>query len=258
MIKKVVKAKKAIKAKKTAKAKKVVKAKKAVIAKTTAKAKQAVKAKQTVIAKKAVKAEEAVKVKTAAIAEKIDEVETAGKKAGVAITGLAAKFEELSDLQVAISAGLGIVALMVIIGIAGSNDPSQTIERRGEGRHFYSTIKIPAAAETLYLSGSGASRNEDGSMGSMEEQTRSTFANFRATLEEEGWSMSDIVQVRAFAVAGENGQLDFDGFNSAYREFFGTEENPQKPVRSFVQVEALVVPDWLVEIEIRAAKMPEG
>ena len=92
----------------------------------------------------------------------------------------------------------------------------------------------------------------------MEEQTRSTFANFRATLEGEGWSMSDIVQVRAFALAGEDGQLDFDGFNSAYREFFDTEENPMKPVRSFVQVEALVVPGWLVEIEIRAAKMPEG
>jgi enamine deaminase RidA (YjgF/YER057c/UK114 family) len=129
------------------------------------------------------------------------------------------------------------------------------IERKGEGRHFYSTIKIPANAETLYLSGSGASRNEDGTWGDMEAQAVDTFNSFKATLDAEGWSMSDIVQVRAFAVAGEYGLLDFDGFNRGYRQFFGTEENPMKPVRSFVEIAGLVVPGWLVEIEIRAARV---
>ncbi|MFT6092713.1 MAG: enamine deaminase RidA (YjgF/YER057c/UK114 family) [Pseudohongiellaceae bacterium] len=130
------------------------------------------------------------------------------------------------------------------------------IERKGEGRHFYTTIKIPANAETLYLSGSGASRNEDGSWGDMEAQVEDTFNSFRDKLEAEGWSMSDIVQVRAFAVSDEYGLLDFDGFNRGYRKFFGTEENPMKPVRSFVEIAGLVVPGWLVEIEIRAAKLP--
>jgi enamine deaminase RidA (YjgF/YER057c/UK114 family) len=129
------------------------------------------------------------------------------------------------------------------------------IERKGEGRHFYTTIKIPANAETLYLSGSGAARNEDGTWGDMEAQTVDTFNSFKATLEAEGWSLSDIVQVRAFAVAGEYGLLDFDGFNRGYRQFFGTEENPMKPVRSFVEIAGLVVPGWLVEIEIRAARV---
>ncbi|MFT4886968.1 MAG: enamine deaminase RidA (YjgF/YER057c/UK114 family) [Pseudohongiellaceae bacterium] len=129
------------------------------------------------------------------------------------------------------------------------------IERKGEGRHFYTTIKIPANAETLYLSGSGASRNEDGSWGDMEAQVEDTFNSFRDKLEAEGWSMSDIVQVRAFAVSDDYGLLDFDGFNRGYRKFFGTEENPMKPVRSFVEIAGLVVPGWLVEIEIRAAKL---
>ena len=133
---------------------------------------------------------------------------------------------------------------------------SGEIERKGEGRHLYTTIRIPPGAETLYLSGSGASQLEDGSWGSMEQQTIDTFASFREKLESEGWSMSDIVQVRAFAVADEFGLLDFDGFNRGYREFFGTEANPMKPVRSFVQVADLVVPGWLVEIEVRAARMP--
>jgi enamine deaminase RidA (YjgF/YER057c/UK114 family) len=130
------------------------------------------------------------------------------------------------------------------------------IERKGEGRHFYTTIKIPANAETLYLSGSGASRNADGSWGDMEAQVEDTFNSFKAKLEGEGWSLSDIVQVRAFAVSDEYGLLDFDGFNRGYRKFFGTEENPMKPVRSFVEIAGLVVPGWLIEIEIRAAKLP--
>lgn len=140
---------------------------------------------------------------------------------------------------------------------AGDVTGEGVIERKGEGRHFYTTIKIPPGAETLYLSGSGARRQPDGSMGDMEQQAIDTFSRFRETLEAEGWSMSDIVQVRAFAVADEFGRLDFDGFNRGYRQFFGTEENPMKPVRSFVQIEGLVVPGWLVEIEIRAARMPE-
>lgn len=131
------------------------------------------------------------------------------------------------------------------------------IERKGEGRHFYTTIKIPSNAETLYLSGSGASRNEDGTWGDMEAQVVDTFSSFQDKLEAEGWSLSDIVQVRAFAVSDEYGLLDFDGFNRGYRQFFGTEENPMKPVRSFVEIAGLVVPGWLVEIEIRAARAPQ-
>ena len=130
------------------------------------------------------------------------------------------------------------------------------IERRGEGRHFFTTIKVPAGAESLYLSGSGASPLEDGSWGEMEQQVIDTFESFKETLESQRWSMSDIVQVRAFAVSDEFGYLDFDGFNRGYRKFFGTEENPLKPVRTFVEIQGLVVPGWLVEIEIRAARMP--
>ncbi|ALO45940.1 Rid family hydrolase [Pseudohongiella spirulinae] len=133
---------------------------------------------------------------------------------------------------------------------------AQEIERKGEGRHFYTTIRVPANAEFLYLSGSGASRMEDGTWGDMEQQTIDTFNGFKETLEAEGWSMSDIIQVRAFGVAGDDGTVDFDGFNRGYRQFFGTEENPMKPVRSFVEIKDLVVDGWLIEIEIRAARVP--
>jgi len=144
--------------------------------------------------------------------------------------------------------------MLALMGVA-TYVSAQEISRNNEGRYFYTSITIPPGAETMYLSGSGARSNEDGTWGDMRQQTIDTFARFQQTLEEQGWSMSDIVQVRAFAVSGEDG-LDFAGFNSGYSEFFGTVENPNKPVRSFVEIAGLVVDGWLIEIEIRAARMP--
>lgn len=131
------------------------------------------------------------------------------------------------------------------------------ITRHNEGNYFYTSITIPPGAETMYLSGAGARPLDDGSWGDMQQQTVNTFERFKQTLESQGWSMADIVQVRAFAVAGEDGELDFAGFNAGYSQFFGTSENPNKPVRSFVEIKDLVVDGWLIEIEIRAARMPD-
>jgi enamine deaminase RidA (YjgF/YER057c/UK114 family) len=72
-----------------------------------------------------------------------------------------------------------------------------------------------------------------------------------------GWSLEDIIQVRVFALANPDGTLDFEGFNRGYRQFFGSDINPLKPVRSFVQIAGLVREGWLVEVEIRAARMPQ-
>ncbi len=145
--------------------------------------------------------------------------------------------------------------LVALSGLAALVHAAE-ITRYNEGNYFYTSITIPPGAETMYLSGSGARPMADGSWGDMEQQTVNTFSRFKETLESQGWSMSDIVQVRAFAVAGEDG-LDFAGFNAGYSQFFGTADNPNKPVRSFVEIADLVVDGWLVEIEIRAARMPD-
>jgi len=151
---------------------------------------------------------------------------------------------------------VAILSMLVVLGVATIATAAEIV-RTGEGRNFYNNILIPAGAETLYLSGSGARQQADGTWGDMEQQTIDTFSRFKETLESQGWSMQDIVQVRAFAVAGADGELDFAGFNSGYQQFFGTDENPMKPVRSFVQIYGLVVEGWLVEIEIRAARVPD-
>lgn len=130
------------------------------------------------------------------------------------------------------------------------------IIRTGESTNLNTSIFIPSGAETLYLSGAGASPNADGTWGDMQAQTIDIFNGFKTKLEAVGWSMSDIVQVRVFAVAGPDGVLDFAGFNSGYQQFFGVDSNPTKPVRTFVQIAGLVREGWLVEVEVRAARMP--
>lgn len=147
-------------------------------------------------------------------------------------------------------------SLAIVMGIAAVSNAAEIV-RTGEGRNFYNNIMIPAGAETLYLSGSGARQQADGTWGDMEQQTIDTFSRFQETLEAQGWSLEDIVQVRAFAVSGPDGELDFAGFNAGYQQFFGSDINPMKPVRSFVEIAGLVVDGWLVEIEIRAARMPD-
>ena len=147
-------------------------------------------------------------------------------------------------------------SLAVVLSIAAVSSAAEIV-RTGEGRNFYNNIMIPAGAETLYLSGSGAQQQADGTWGDMEQQTIDTFGRFQETLEAQGWSLEDIVQVRAFAVSGADGELDFAGFNAGYQQFFGSEKNAMKPVRSFVEIAGLVVPGWLIEIEIRAARMPD-
>jgi enamine deaminase RidA (YjgF/YER057c/UK114 family) len=48
--------------------------------------------------------------------------------------------------------------------------------------------------------------------------------------------------------------MDFDGMMKAYRKFFGTAEQPNKPARVTMQVAALVGPGMMCEIEVQAAK----
>ena len=144
-----------------------------------------------------------------------------------------------------------------LVPVASGQEAGPAIQRFQEGTNFKNVIAIPPGAETLYLSGAGAVPKEDGTWGNMEEQAIQIFETYKTTLEEMGWSLEDIVQVRVFALANPDGTLDFEGFNRGYRQFFGSDINPLKPVRSFVQIAGLVREGWLVEVEIRAARMPQ-
>jgi enamine deaminase RidA (YjgF/YER057c/UK114 family) len=120
------------------------------------------------------------------------------------------------------------------------------------------------AGDTLYLAGQMANpaTPPDGAKGTpavygdTEKQTMSVLAKIQNILKTQGLTMGDIVQMDCF-VAGDpakGGKMDFAGLNAAYDKFFGTSDQPNKPVRAAMQVAALAT-DWgLVEIQVVAVR----
>jgi len=105
--------------------------------------------------------------------------------------------------------------------------------------------------------------NEDAERGSAEyfgdteAQAMSVFGRFEASFEELGVDFGDVVKMTVFLVGDPamDGQMDFAGFMRAYTKFFGTDEQPNKPARSAIQIAGLAGgPNMLIEIEMVIAR----
>ncbi|HZV64034.1 MAG TPA: RidA family protein [Telluria sp.] len=125
-------------------------------------------------------------------------------------------------------------------------------------------VSVPANTRLVFLSGNLADvSNPDAPKGSYEAygdtqtQTLSVLKKIEALLASEGLGMGDVVKVNVF-LAGDpklDGKMDFAGLNASFSQFFGTAAQPNKPVRTALQVAALPMPGGLVEIEMTAAKV---
>jgi len=124
-------------------------------------------------------------------------------------------------------------------------------------------VKVPATATMIYLSGQvpapadpNAAENTAQYWGDTYVQTVSVLKRVETALEAQGLSMSDVVKMQAFLVGDPalGGIMDFNGFMKGYTEFFGTEKQPNLPVRTTVQVAGLARPGMLVEIEVTAVQ----
>ena len=118
--------------------------------------------------------------------------------------------------------------------------------------------------DMLYVSGqlptpitpADRAKGAPGIYGNTQAQAESTFTKIKNLLKEQGLGLGDVVMMRVYMTADpamEN-KLDFAGMNAAYAKFFGTEEQPNKPARTTVQVAALVAAGALLEIEVQAAR----
>ena len=137
-----------------------------------------------------------------------------------------------------------------------------TVKRFGSDKSIIATAIW--AGDTLYVSGQlpaptpgdPAKGNKPVIEGDTKAQTINTLKVIEGILKEQGLTMGDIVQMRVYLVGdpAQGGKLDFGGMNDAYKLYFGTKEQPNKPVRATIQAAALVVPNALVEIEVVAVK----
>jgi enamine deaminase RidA (YjgF/YER057c/UK114 family) len=121
------------------------------------------------------------------------------------------------------------------------------------------------AGDTLYVSGHVAEATvPPGSpagthpsiTGDTRTQTLSTLTTIQKILKAQGLDMADVIQMRVYLVGDPalGGKMDFAGLNAGYGQFFGSKEQPNKPVRATVQVVALAVPGALVEVEVTAVR----
>ncbi len=142
---------------------------------------------------------------------------------------------------------------------------AEAITRRGgEGFPIASSVTVPAGAELVFVSGMLADVSDpDAPAGSIERlgdtatQARSVLGKIARELAAAGLSMGDVVKMNVFLMGdpAKGGGMDFAGLMQAYREFFGSESQPDLPARTTVQVAGLPLPGALVEIEVIAARL---
>jgi enamine deaminase RidA (YjgF/YER057c/UK114 family) len=162
---------------------------------------------------------------------------------------------------------LALASAMLLASLPAATQ-AQVVNRIGntpQARILTGAIVAPGA-EIFHLSGQLASPIDPSkpattveAFGDTKTQTISIFNKIKTILAAQGYSMSDIFKMTVFVTAapGMDGKMDFAGFNAGYAEFFGTAENPNKVARSTVQVAGLAGPNFLIEIEVTAARAPK-
>ncbi len=155
----------------------------------------------------------------------------------------------------------GAVSLL----FANQANAEDVIRHLNEGSTFpiAKAVEVPASKATVYLSGAvpsvideKAEKNTIAAYGDTKAQTETVFQSIDKSLKSMGLEMGDVVKMQVFLVGDpeKDGKMDFAGFMDGYTQFFGTEEQPNLPSRSVMQVEALASPAWLVEIEVTAVR----
>jgi len=150
---------------------------------------------------------------------------------------------------------------------AGCAAQAQEVRRVGAAQSpIMGSVELPPGARIVYVSGTvpdvadaAAPQGSAQRYGDTATQTRSVLRRIEAQLREHGMSLGDVVMMRVFLVRPEGARaMDFAGMMTAYREFFGTAAQPNRPARSTMEVAGLVDPGWLVEIEVTAARPGEA
>lgn len=125
-------------------------------------------------------------------------------------------------------------------------------------------VEVTAQTDLIFHSGQVPSpENPDEEKGSRayygdtETQVLSVLKKFEASFSQLGVDFGDVVKMTVFLVGDPemDGKMDFAGMMRAYTKYFGTDEQPNLPARSAIQIAGLAGgPGMLVEIEMVIAK----
>lgn len=112
-------------------------------------------------------------------------------------------------------------------------------------QHGFSQIVVSNPGKLVFLSGQVAWDPEKKmDHQDFEAQTRKSFENVRIAMGKAGGTLKDIVLLRLYIVHYDEARGEVVG--NVLREFFGTET---PPASTWISVEGLANPDFLIEIE---------
>jgi enamine deaminase RidA (YjgF/YER057c/UK114 family) len=139
---------------------------------------------------------------------------------------------------------------------------AQEIVRGGDPKSpIASVVTVPAGYDTIYVSGMTPPVPKGdpalpATFGDTKTQTMGVLTRIQEALKSQGATMGDVVMMRVLLVGdpAKEGKMDFAGMMEAYKTFFGTTAQPNKPSRITSQITSLVQDGMMVEIEVQAAK----
>lgn len=162
-------------------------------------------------------------------------------------------------------AGLFVLAALAYLGLRfiGTNTNQRIHAYKQAALPYADAVVVEPGSEYFYTWGVTASprmkeiakNSVENRYGDTYEQTFSVLAQLTKDLAEVGLTLRDVVNVRAYIVADP--EPDFDGWNRAFKQFFGTATNPHKPARTTVGISRLFHSDYRVEVEF-VAVFPDG
>ncbi|HWT50688.1 MAG TPA: RidA family protein [Caulobacter sp.] len=154
---------------------------------------------------------------------------------------------------VALAAGL--------CALAGTAHAQDVVHSGDPKSPIASVVTVPAGYDTIYVSGMTPPVIDEkatgvAKFGDTKTQTMGVLGRIEAALKTQGATMADVVMMRVLLVGdpAKEGKMDFAGMMEAYKTYFGTATQPNKPARITSQVASLVADGMLVEIEVQAAK----
>ncbi|MBR0554746.1 RidA family protein [Ciceribacter sp. L1K23] len=113
--------------------------------------------------------------------------------------------------------------------------------------HYNHGVMVPAGASLLVTSGQLGIRPDDSIPADVSGQAELCFEAIKAILEEAGMSFADVIRISAFVTKRE----DFGPY-MAVRDRYTMDP---KPVSTLIVVGGFTRPEFLVEVEVTAAKV---
>lgn len=117
---------------------------------------------------------------------------------------------------------------------------------RPPGVNYHHSVEVPAGSRLLYVAGQTGLADDNSIPADIEAQSTIAFTNIKNILEASGFGPEDVVFMKSFLTRRE----DREGYQKIRTAMWGN----IKPASTFLLVSGLARPEFLVEVEVIAAK----